>query len=550
MKNILHKFILISSIAALILFIVAVGAVNNERVIMDEGLELYYNGVDMHIDRLSESNISIKKKGDIVSVRGVFPDNIPDRSTMVVTSYHSVVNVKVEDEMIFSYGEEYKDKNLMAGDGLYNVTIPEHSGGKKFEIIYEACDDDAFSFSDPIGIYKSGEVAFQYIRRQFLEVGVSTFAFMLGLSMVILQLSYGRFDKQFRKVLWLGVIFMLAGVWIASYYGSVKIVVNSNHFIAYIEHFSLYAALIPLICFFMEEAEKRIHKILLSCALVVSILFVVFVAGAEVTGIAHPNTYIYFFQIIGCVSMALIFYISLNKGENDKLRRMTLLGICVFGLSFILEMVVYRINKTGTGADYDESFIVPIGVFIFIITEMVSYLYYILKYSKKSVQEEVLFTLANKDLLTGLANRNACEKYMHVLDEKDIGNYAIVNFDLNWLKKINDTYGHTAGDEYISGFASLLDRYFGGTGKVGRMGGDEFIAILTNTDIAFIEERLEAMSKCAATYGNKNYENGEIFFAYGYAVSTEREPLPTHKVFEMADARMYQCKREQKACRD
>ena len=132
MKNILHKFILISSIAALILFIVAVGAVNNERVIMDEGLELYYNGVDMHIDRLSESNISIKKKGDIVSVRGVFPDNIPDRSTMVVTSYNSVVNVKVEDEMIFSYGEEYKDKNLMAGDGLYNVTIPEHSGGKKF----------------------------------------------------------------------------------------------------------------------------------------------------------------------------------------------------------------------------------------------------------------------------------------------------------------------------------------------------------------------------------------------------------------------------------
>lgn len=216
-------------------------------------------------------------------------------------------------------------------------------------------------------------------------------------------------------------------------------------------------------------------------------------------------------------------------------------------MSFITQLIIYRLKEISGGDGYRQDILVPTGMIFFIVLEMLSYLYFVFKYSKKAVQEEILYSLANKDILTGIANRYHCEKYLKHLDEDGICNYAVLNFDLNWLKRINDTYGHKAGDEYISKFAQLLETYFGGIGEIGRMGGDEFIAIITITERAFIEERLNAMFERAKTYGNKEYCNGEIFYAYGYEISTELEPMLTHEVYELADAKMYKCKKEQKA---
>ncbi len=96
-----------------------------------------------------------------------------------------------------------------------------------------------------------------------------------------------------------------------------------------------------------------------------------------------------------------------------------------------------------------------------------------------------LTRLANTDPMTGLWNRR---RFLS-LGEEAIENAAVDNtlwvlmMDIDHFKRINDTYGHAAGDVAIRDFANLIQQKVGDRGFVGRMGGEEFAAILTNCPV-------------------------------------------------------------------
>jgi diguanylate cyclase (GGDEF)-like protein len=81
--------------------------------------------------------------------------------------------------------------------------------------------------------------------------------------------------------------------------------------------------------------------------------------------------------------------------------------------------------------------------------------------------------------MTGMYNRRAYDDTLSQLMTKDsLKNITIVVFDVNGLKRVNDTLGHAAGDELIKAAAKIIKDSFGEYGKCFRIGGDEFVAIL------------------------------------------------------------------------
>ncbi|MBO6503257.1 MAG: sensor domain-containing diguanylate cyclase [Kordiimonadaceae bacterium] len=96
-----------------------------------------------------------------------------------------------------------------------------------------------------------------------------------------------------------------------------------------------------------------------------------------------------------------------------------------------------------------------------------------------------LARLANTDPLSGLWNRR---RFLS-LGEEAIENATVDNtlwvlmMDIDHFKRINDTYGHAAGDVAIRDFANLIQQAVGEQGFVGRMGGEEFAAILTDCPV-------------------------------------------------------------------
>jgi diguanylate cyclase (GGDEF)-like protein len=93
---------------------------------------------------------------------------------------------------------------------------------------------------------------------------------------------------------------------------------------------------------------------------------------------------------------------------------------------------------------------------------------------------------SNEDFLTKLYNRRALDDYLEIKEgeyQRYERNYCVVLFDIDYFKKVNDTFGHDAGDAVLSAFASILKKECRTVDVVGRYGGEEFLAILSETDL-------------------------------------------------------------------
>ena len=104
-----------------------------------------------------------------------------------------------------------------------------------------------------------------------------------------------------------------------------------------------------------------------------------------------------------------------------------------------------------------------------------------------TVQQQTLQTIAATDTLTGLYNRavldNALEQALLQAD-RSAAPMALLAIDIDHFKSVNDSYGHLEGDEVLRQVGELLRQRLRGSDTVFRLGGEEFLALLFNTDIA------------------------------------------------------------------
>jgi diguanylate cyclase (GGDEF)-like protein len=111
---------------------------------------------------------------------------------------------------------------------------------------------------------------------------------------------------------------------------------------------------------------------------------------------------------------------------------------------------------------------------------------------------------ASTDPLTGIANRRGFLEQSALSKRATGGNQptAVLLFDLDHFKMINDQYGHAIGDRTLRIFADVAKAHIGTAGTLGRWGGDEFVAVLTNTSreiAATVAERIRAALEDAAS---------------------------------------------------
>ncbi|MBO7703678.1 MAG: GGDEF domain-containing protein [Solobacterium sp.] len=147
-----------------------------------------------------------------------------------------------------------------------------------------------------------------------------------------------------------------------------------------------------------------------------------------------------------------------------------------------------------------------------------------------------------RDQSTGLFNRRAFEEAKASMMNKPVSeNLVYLIADVNGLKTANDTLGHSAGDELIQGAADCLKEVFGNYGKIFRIGGDEFAAILSvpEEELPALKERFEA--KVSEWSGN---ENKELAVSCGYVSGKEFPSENMSELSRIADERMYEAKEE------
>lgn len=112
-----------------------------------------------------------------------------------------------------------------------------------------------------------------------------------------------------------------------------------------------------------------------------------------------------------------------------------------------------------------------------------------------------LTRLANTDSLTGLLNRRRFTALgEEAIKNTDTDNIWVIMMDIDHFKRINDTYGHAAGDVAIRDFATMVSEHVGDDGFIGRMGGEEFAAILENVEMDDAIKIAESIRKATAAH--------------------------------------------------
>ena len=151
---------------------------------------------------------------------------------------------------------------------------------------------------------------------------------------------------------------------------------------------------------------------------------------------------------------------------------------------------------------------------------------------------------ANIDTLTGVKNRNAYRIYEERLNEQiemnSAPDFALIILDVNDLKKVNDTKGHKAGDQYLRDACKVICTTFKRS-PVFRVGGDEFAVLSQGDDYNRIDELIEQMN----SHNDDAIANGGIVIALGMAKYEHESKVAP--VYEKADRRMYENKGSLKA---
>lgn len=164
-----------------------------------------------------------------------------------------------------------------------------------------------------------------------------------------------------------------------------------------------------------------------------------------------------------------------------------------------------------------------------------------------------LNSMAYRDALTGVKNKAAysisaqkLNDLIRISEKDSMPEFALIMFDCNDLKTINDSFGHDKGDIYLrTACKSICDVFI--HSPVFRVGGDEFVALLTDAAYADRESLLRAFNERAAEVNQKAQEAWEfVHIAKGLSTYDPKEDPDVEHVLQRADMLMYEDKKRTK----
>lgn len=171
--------------------------------------------------------------------------------------------------------------------------------------------------------------------------------------------------------------------------------------------------------------------------------------------------------------------------------------------------------------------------------------------SERKAMEQRLTELATHDSLTGVANRRAI---MATLDQqiRHAIRYnrplSLLMIDADHFKQINDRHGHQSGDRVLVALATTLAAHLRQTDRLGRFGGEEFIAVLPETDSQQAFALAERLRAAVAALGVEQ-ENTTIKFTVSIGIATGNpSALTTNDLLESADKALYGAKAAGRNC--
>jgi diguanylate cyclase (GGDEF)-like protein len=154
-----------------------------------------------------------------------------------------------------------------------------------------------------------------------------------------------------------------------------------------------------------------------------------------------------------------------------------------------------------------------------------------------------LQNLYSTDQLTKLLNRKGFYRHMESVNENAIRNsedIGLISIDMNWLKQINDTYGHKEGDFALAKIGEVMNVAIGDDGVCTRFGGDEFaIAFASKNGAERAEKIMESINSQIEKFNAGRTKPYPLSVSMGFVVGKPRKDGNIEPFIVDADRKMY-----------
>lgn len=558
-KKKIYYFIVMA--AFLLIMVIPVIMVTTEKnvesndIVLDDRWTVTVNDKVYKDVTLSKFRFDMGNRGDILTFEHVIPryDTTED-PTINLYSIHATVKVSVDNEVIYQYGQDRYQENKLLGYGRHFIPLGKNQMGKKLTIEMHISENNAFDGQQPVIISDGRKFVSKDIAGKRFNLAISMFLMVFGVIIMILSMLMLKSSVNFIQTFCIAMFSFLVGCWTLCNMDLIEYFSSDLLVKTYMEYMTFYVLPLPFTYYFRDRLEEKGFpkwlKIYFKVLIIAEIAFAAFAYTMQFFNIMHLPSFLSVAHILMMLALLFIVFINIwaRKNSQDSINSV-MVGIAIAVILTVIELVRFNINKYFLGFSKNEySSKTCFAVLIIVISMLVDYGKKISQTLYRIAQQQLFKQMAYMDELTGLANRRKCEEYIKEL-ETHTEKYCILCFDLNLLKKINDTYGHEKGDELIKRFADVLREVYSLYGITARTGGDEFVAILNNVSVQETEKLISDMLILIETK-NKEEDILKLSTAYGYAMSDEVADSNPHIIYKLADDRMYEYKKKSKMGRN
>ena len=522
-----------------------------------DGFHVTLNDQDLGICRESHLKHFIKEKlheGDVISLETTLPNRGEIAApALYFKSSFCAYELLVDGALFKSYAMDDLRNHNFIGEDVHIVSLPKDYIGRTITIrIYPI----SFGITSLIRDYTFGDyedLEHHYIHRYFGAMLAGSVTFLLGMILLLIStiFSIARIENMHTHIA-ISLIFIAFGIMLHSYFGLLSLYGDSTD--SSTIFYTILMMTMPLFLQYNRTINKAAkgRDILIPEILCNTYCFVRIILHA--TGVLYYNQLFPLFIIpvtLCCIVMHRSYFSQRDAGLLDEPQKIQYTGLFLsiffivitwfaIKLSMLLpDPFAYRIDLLSTH-------LFTISVLFLLFSNVIIFLWVSAASFNQDEKYDVLTRVAYEDVLTGLSNRASVERSLDKL-QSEVSDYCIISLDINYLKKTNDTYGHTYGDLLLKNFAGALKETFKNETACARMGGDEFIVLSRSTDPVKISHMLSELDERLKVLTQSDEDPLKYRVAYGYAFRHEKDNA--HNVYLLADQRMYEHKAKIKAQR-
>lgn len=522
----------------------------SECVVLDDSWDVTINGDSYQNVVLTDFRFPAVKKGDTLTMQRV----LPSEWSMVEGALrfyirHNAVRMYIDGEQFYEYGHDRLTAGKTLGSGYQFIKFPNEYQGKTLRIELIMAEDKVITKLDSVMIYEWEDSYRLLVTENRLPLFCGSFLILFGLIVCTITSFALIFSTKYIRLFCISLFSVCMGLWSLSYYNILQVFTIPLYSISLINYLSLYLAPIPLTIYMREEVMNLkcrpleiIYRVFLGVE-TLSVFSAILLHAFNIVHMAGMLRYIQTILVGGLLFFLVVLLMNLKFSKLES--RLSVAGLLVVIICAAYDMLGYNLARYFGREELRINGVSSSGIMILICILFLSFYFEMTQKMMEQKERDFLIKSAYTDELTRLHNRRYCMEYMNRLQEERNFSYTVICFDVNNLKVVNDTYGHAKGDVLLKCAADVLAETFENYGFVARMGGDEFVAVVTIADesqiMLLIERFLENVAR-----KNRVTKDLNMSIAYGYA-SGSQNTGSIEKVYQIADDRMYEKKKQMKS---